>query len=206
MYSILSIAFWAQQCKNSIRGVRNFSISTDWRQHGMKHHKYSGAPVSQAIRGDGSKWPPLLSDVSISGEVIYNIPPNPRIFRPCEADVSTTRGSFTTRGGGHLLPSPLMWCYDTTVCRAGYVKRGKRKGPGAPGGRIAYFQTALGYCVEYFSKIRGVPNLLPSSLTPNILRNNRGGYWLRSQLLSCFDESWNKGEIKDLELPWSSDF
>ena len=78
-------------------------------------------------------------------------------------------------GGGHLLPSPLMWCYDTTVCWAGYVKRGKRKGPGAPGGRIAYFQTALGYCVEYFSKIRGVPNLLPSSLTPNILRNNRGG-------------------------------
>ena len=130
-------------------------------------------------------------------------------FRSCGTkcvDNKGLGGHLQQGGGGHLLPSPLMWCYDTTVCRAGYVKRGKRKGPGAPGGRIAYFQTALGYCVEYFSKIRGVPNLLPSSLTPNILRNNRGGYWLRSQLLSCFDESWNKGEIKDLELPWSSDF
>ena len=116
MYSILSIAFWAQQCKNSIRGVRNFSISTDWRQHGMKHHKYSGAPVSQAIRGDGSKWPPLLSDVSISGEVIYNIPPNPRIFRPCEADVSTTRGSFTTGG---VIYYHLPWCGVTTQLSVG---------------------------------------------------------------------------------------
>ena len=33
-----------------------------------------------------------------------------------------------------------MYSILSIVCRSGYVKRGKRKGTGAPGGRIAYFE------------------------------------------------------------------
>ena len=55
-------------------------------------------PKVMSVADDGTSFRTLLQALLISGEVIYNIPPNPRIFRPCETDVSTTRGSFTTGG------------------------------------------------------------------------------------------------------------
>ena len=53
----------------------------------------------------------------------------------------------------------------------------------------------------YFSKIRGVPNLLPSSLTPNILRNNRGGLLTPISTALLFRRILEQGRDKRLGTP-----